>query len=228
MCSVFSNNVLCTFLYVYCKINVIPAFHILGVNSKKLMLWTVFVRHVAQSTKVVVQTIHTSPQNTSSLLNTTATTFCVNPNHTWKGVRKMLVLSQTKPNLVSCPDPTLSIGKGLVTEAWIFGLVEVLKLSVQSQAGQCWIMDLVTVLWVVQLKYLFLLPFLPINASLQFDWLLYTSRTSPRIWTHDTRPHLLAWAGWGLGTRLSQTKLLLRTSTNLAKSQTTAITQAAS
>ena len=41
-----------------------------------------------------------------------------------------------------------------------------------------------------------------INAILQFDWPLHVSGTSPRIWTCDTRPLLLAWAGWGLGTRL--------------------------
>ena len=41
-----------------------------------------------------------------------------------------------------------------------------------------------------------------INAILQFDWPLRVFGTSPRIWTCDTRPLLLAWAGWGPGTKL--------------------------
>ena len=36
----------------------------------------------------------------------------------------------------------------------------------------------------------------------------------PRIWTCDTRPFLLAWAGWGLGTRLLQGVVILRTFTS--------------
>ena len=40
------------------------------------------------------------------------------------------------------------------------------------------------------------------KQTLRYDWLLHVSGASPRIWTCDTRPLLLAWARWGLGTRL--------------------------
>ena len=34
----------------------------------------------------------------------------------------------------------------------------------------------------------------------------FNTSASPRIWTCDTRPFLLAWAGWGLGMRLFGTR----------------------
>ena len=41
------------------------------------------------------------------------------------------------------------------------------------------------------------------NAALQFDWTLHVSEASPTIWACETRPLLLALAGWYLGTRLA-------------------------
>ena len=105
--------------------------------------------------------------------------------------------------LVWCPDLTLSQGKGLVSQAWILGLAEVLILvivSVELQIAQCWVMNLITRFersnWNCSRFRL-----IPMNATLWFRWPLHASRASPRIWTCDTRP-LLAWAGWDLGTRL--------------------------
>ena len=61
--------------------------------------------------------------------------------------------------VVSCPDPTLSRGKGLVSQAWVLGLAKCWSLvivSVELQIGQCnWIYESHNTLW---LKYLFLLP----------------------------------------------------------------------
>ena len=45
-------------------------------------------------------------------------------------------------------------------------------------------------------------PHYSINAALWSDWPLHTSGASPRIQACDTRPLLLVWGGWGLGTRL--------------------------
>ena len=53
------------------------------------------------------------------------------------------------------------------------------------------------------MSYCFCFHIISINAPLWFDWPLYASGASPRIWTCDTRPFLLAWAGWSLGTRLT-------------------------
>jgi len=42
-----------------------------------------------------------------------------------------------------------------------------------------------------------------ITLAVPFKYVLTLAcSASPRIWTCDTRPLLLAWAGWGLGTRL--------------------------
>ena len=107
--------------------------------------------------------------------------------------------------VVSCPDPTLSRGRVWCHKPESLGLRKCWSLvivSVELQIAQCWIMNLITHFerydWSTSSRF----HTIPINTALRFDWPLQASGASPRIRTCDTRPLLLAWAGWGLGTRL--------------------------
>ena len=80
--------------------------------------------------------------------------------------------------------------------SWIYGSVEAL-----CRIKNCSVLDNEShnTLWAVPLKYLFSLSHYS-NKLLQFDWPLQASGASL-----DLRHFLLAWAGWGLGTRLHYT-----------------------